>query len=388
MTRTRSQSTSRVAPRQPPVWLRPTSPKRPLPVLDKMPREVVRGQVLALRNAGLSYNKIATQLHLPRSTVISITQRFSGRATTSDSPRPGRPSKLKSFHRNNIVAQILLDESDTAPEVAATMRTLSKVRVSPCTIRRVLHGAGLVNGAKVKKALLKETHKERRLAFALAHQHWTVDDWLRVVFSDETALYLYRNNNGGRVWRLVGETLTDRCVQGTVKFGGGHINVWGAISRFGISLFCEVGDVMNGDTYLSVLESELLASIRVWNNKNEMIFMHDNAPCHKRKDVAKWFETNQITVLDWPANSPDLNPIENAWNMVKNKIYQEREYQEQGRVVGTLPSGLRRSAHARGLPRSHFIDAAPHSSCDRCQWWLYQVLKWSEGAATRCLCAM
>ncbi|XP_011269952.1 hypothetical protein CAOG_09039 [Capsaspora owczarzaki ATCC 30864] len=246
-----------------------------------MPREVVRGQVLALRNAGLSYNKIATQLHLPRSTVISITQRFSGRATTSDSPRPGRPSKLKSFHRNNIVAQILLDESDTAPEVAATMRTLSK--------------------------------------------HWTVDDWLRVVFSDETALYLYRNNNGGRVWRLVGETLTDRCVQGTVKFGGGHINVWGAISRFGISLFCEVGDVMNGDTYLSVLESELLASIRVWNNKNEMIFMHDNAPCHKRKDVAKWFETNQITVLDWPANSPDLNPIENAWNMVKNKIYQERE---------------------------------------------------------------
>ena len=290
-----------------------------------MPREVVRGQVLALRNAGLSYNKIATQLHLPRSTVISITQRFSGRATTSDSPRPGRPSKLKSFHRNNIVAQILLDESDTAPEVAATMRTLSKVRVSPCTIRRVLHGAGLVNGAKVKKALLKETHKERRLAFALAHQHWTVDDWLRVVFSDETALYLYRNNNGGRVWRLVGETLTDRCVQGTVKFGGGHINVWGAISRFGISLFCEVGDVMNGDTYLSVLESELLASIRVWNNKNEMIFMHDNAPCHKRKDVAKWFETNQITVLDWPANSPDLNPIENAWNMVKNKIYQERE---------------------------------------------------------------
>ncbi|XP_011270416.1 hypothetical protein CAOG_08786 [Capsaspora owczarzaki ATCC 30864] len=246
-----------------------------------MPREVVRGQVLALRNAGLSYNKIATQLHLPRSTVISITQRFSGRATTSDSPRPGRPSKLKSFHRNNIVAQILLDESDTAPEVAATMRTLSK--------------------------------------------HWTVDDWLRVVFSDETALYLYRNNNGGRVWRLVGETLTDRCVQGTVKFGGGHINVWGAISRFGISLFCEVGDVMNGDTYLSVLESELLASIRVWNNKNEMIFMHDNTPCHKRKDVAKWFETNQITVLDWPANSPDLNPIENAWNMVKNKIYQERE---------------------------------------------------------------
>ncbi|XP_011270098.1 hypothetical protein CAOG_08517 [Capsaspora owczarzaki ATCC 30864] len=227
-----------------------------------MPREVVRGQVLALRNAGLSYNKIATQLHLPRSTVISITQRFSGRATTSDSPRPGRPSKLKSFHRNNIVAQILLDESDTASEVAATMRTLSK--------------------------------------------HWTVDDWLRVVFSDETALYLYRNNNGGRVWRLVGETLTDRCVQGTVKFGGGHINVWGAISRFGISLFCEVGDVMNGDTYLSVLESELLASIRV-------------------KDVAKWFETNQITVLDWPANSPDLNPIENAWNMVKNKIYQERE---------------------------------------------------------------
>ena len=52
--------------------------------------------------------------------------------------------------------------------------------------------------------------------------------------------------------------------------------------------------------------------------------MHDGAPAHKSKTVSKFLTDNNIPVLEWPGNSPDLNPIENAWNYIKNKLQETR----------------------------------------------------------------
>ena len=74
---------------------------------------------------------------------------------------------------------------------------------------------------------------------------------------------------------------------------------------------------MNGERYRSLLQEKLQPVLREHNCKT---FMQDNAPCHRAAIVQEWFEEEQLRVLDWPGNSPDLNPIENLWSLLQDKV--------------------------------------------------------------------
>ena len=72
---------------------------------------------------------------------------------------------------------------------------------------------------------------------------------------------------------------------------------------------------MIGDNYIEVLKEIFL----VFYDINECdFFMHDGVSAHSSKGVKKFLTDNNIEVSDWPGNSPNLNPIENAWNVMKN----------------------------------------------------------------------
>ena len=99
--------------------------------------------------------------------------------------------------------------------------------------------------------------------------------------------------------------------------------IWGAMSSNGVGLICKIEDNLNQHSYIKILDKALLVIIeKIEKDDEKVIFCQDNASCQKASFVLKWLKTKSINVLDFPAKSPDLNPIETLWAIIKIKLNQ------------------------------------------------------------------
>ncbi len=163
---------------------------------------------------------------------------------------------------------------------------------------------------RATKPLLNQRQHQKHLTWAKERKNWTVAQWSKVLFSDESEFCISFGNQGPRVWRKSGEAQNPCCLKSSVKFPQ-SVMIWAAISSAGVGPLCFLKSTVNAAIYQEILEHFMLPSADKLYGDSDFIFQQDLAPAHSAKGTKSWFNDHGVTVLDWPANSPDLNPIEN-----------------------------------------------------------------------------
>lgn len=279
-----------------------------------------RTRIITLWQEGLSRHQIATRLNMIRSTVTRTINRFEETGAVASRHRSGRPRVTTERQDRYIVQSARRNRFTTFPALRCQyQRTYHRV-ISSATVRRRIMSVGLRSRRPLRVPRLTRAHRTTRLQWARAHENWLLAQWRNVLFTDETRIGLVSDDYRIRVLREPGrEHRLDNAVQ-VAPYRGGTEMFWGGIMYNRRTDLIHIPGTMTGQYYLQNVIDPIILPLR--NEIGEhFVFMDDNARPHRTRAVQEALGNGNVTRLDWPAMSPDMNPIEHVWDYMTRAIF-------------------------------------------------------------------